>query len=157
MWHASKCGPRAPTTDSPGCKLGKAITAASAGSRLRLGDRMNNLHIPCAASVCGQISIWGKKKNTAPWQGNRYASALHCRALLVYTRVNLSLIGEGRFFSFFILFTSMTNLLDTRAALRLSGLVCSARASLVRRAGGVRWATRGWILHFRGRRINCCG
>lgn len=50
----------ATTADSPGCKLGKAITAASAGSRLRLSDRVNNLHIPCVASVCGQISIWKK-------------------------------------------------------------------------------------------------
>lgn len=136
MWHASQCVLCATTTDSPACKLGKAIIAASAGSRLRLGDRMNNLHIPCAASVCGQISIW--KKNTVPWQANRCVSALHCRALLVYTRVISPLLAraESRFFIYVHDEPS-----DDRA-LRLLSLVCSARP---RSGDERRWGTTGEV------------
>lgn len=75
----------ATTADSPGCKLGKAITAASAGSRLTRGDRMNNLHIPCVASVCGQISIW-KKIQHLDKRSDRYLRFTP-RVLLVYTQV----------------------------------------------------------------------
>lgn len=101
----------ATTADSPGCKLGKAITAVSAGSQLRPGDRMNNLHIPCVASVCGQISIWKKIQHL----DKRSDGYLRCtpRARLVYTQVIAPLLAraDSRF-----LFTFKMNLLPLCAA-----------------------------------------
>lgn len=84
----------ATTADSPGCKLGKAITAASVDSQLTLGDRVNNLHILCVALVCRQISI--RKKNTAPWQAKWWVSALHSHCLSGLHAGNRSLIDQSR-------------------------------------------------------------
>lgn len=129
MWHASKCRRCATTTDSPGCKLRKAITAASAGSRLRLADRMNNWRIPRAASVCGQISISQKIQHL----DRRIDTHLRCtpRRVLPGLRAgNLSLIGESRQQVFIYVRDQPA---DTRR-LRLLNLVCSAQTSLRRRA-----------------------